>query len=161
MDLKWWIIVQQVNVYEIILFFNINRHAPEKGRYSGGSAWKSDLEAVDRPLRRSLFSSFSVSLIVGHAVARRHEHRRISFCARGIIMAEEEAKPSALAHVGRTLNDELDTARVREKEEEEGCARARAAEGKERERKTWACSLTNAYPFLSRLFHPRRNKWCP
>lgn len=30
-------------------------------------------------------------------------------------MAEEEAKPSALAHVGRTLNDELDTARVREK----------------------------------------------
>lgn len=42
-------------------------------------------------------------------------------------MAEEEAKPSALAHVGRTLNDELDTARVREKEGEEGCARARAA----------------------------------
>lgn len=84
---------------------------------------KSDLEAVDRPLRRTLsfslflFLFFSVSLSVGHAVARRHEHRRISFCARGIIMAEEEAKPSALAHVGRTLNDELDTARVREKRE--------------------------------------------
>jgi len=63
-------------------------------------------------------------------------------------MAEEEAKPSALAHVGRTLNDELDTARMREKkrdrkgerkrekEGEEGCARARAVERKERERKT-------------------------
>jgi len=90
--------------------------------YSQGSAWKSDLETVDRPLRKSLSLSlslfFSFFLIVGHAVARRHEHRRISFCARGIIIAEEEAKPSALAHVGRTLNDELDTARVREREKE-------------------------------------------
>lgn len=60
--------------------------------------------------------SLSLFIIVGHAVARRHEHRRISFCARGIIIAKEEAKPSALAHVGRTLNDELDTARMREKE---------------------------------------------
>lgn len=34
-------------------------------------------------------------------------------------MAEEEAESSALAHVGRTLNDELDTARMREKEREE------------------------------------------
>lgn len=72
--------------------------------------------------------SFSVSLIVGHAVARRHEHRRISFCARGIIMAEEEAKPSALAHVGRTLNDELDTARVREKKRDRKRKRERRRE---------------------------------
>jgi len=43
-------------------------------------------------------------------------------------MAEEEAKPSALAHVGRTLNDELDTARVRERK------RGRRERERERER---------------------------
>lgn len=68
-----------------------------------------------RSTAKKISLSFSLFLIVGHAVTRRHEHRRISFCARGIIIAEEEAKPSALAHVGRTLNDELDTARERER----------------------------------------------
>lgn len=34
-------------------------------------------------------------------------------------MVEEEAEPSALAHVGRTLNDELDTACVREREKKQ------------------------------------------
>ena len=46
-------------------------------------------------------------------------------------MAEEEAKPSALAHVGRTLNDELDTARMREKKRDRKGERKREKEGEE------------------------------
>lgn len=74
---------------------------------------------------------------------------------------------SALAHVGRTLNDELDTARVRERRKEIEREEERKKDRKGvRKREPWRekkekgkdCNLMNAYSFLSRLFHPRRNK---
>lgn len=72
-------------------------------------------------------------------------------------MAEEEAKPSALAHVGRTLNDELDTARVREKKRDRERKKERKGvherepqrEKKEKGRREPAASRTPTHFYLT------------
>lgn len=129
---------RQIDICKVILFAILIAAFPR--REDGGG---STLEK--RP--RSCRSTAKKVSVVGHAVARRHEHRRISFCARGIIMAEEEAEPECVST--RRTNVERWTWHCTREKERKG-VRERASElGSERERRGWkrkrkedgACSL--------------------